>query len=87
MWVDKLGNPIRIGDFILYAVRHGDMAALSVGKVMRLEEKAFFVLGVQEWWSWGQPTLNTRLGRLEHGDRVVVISPPDKYLALFEGEQ
>lgn len=85
MWKDKLDREITLGDWILYAVRHGDRAVLSIGKVVKITPEYFSVLGIGETWR-GETRHSSHAGRLIHGERVVVINEaivPERYKTII----
>jgi hypothetical protein len=70
--LDRLGHLIQTGDWIAYAVRNGDTAGLNIGKVVNFMPTYFNVIGVKENYL-GEVEVNKRLGRLEYGERVLVL--------------
>ncbi len=84
---DKFDRPVTVGCYLAYAVRHGDCAALCIGKVVKVTEQYVMVLGVNKGW-WHNSlslSLNDRPGRLEHGDRVLVLdNVPIDYKVLLD---
>lgn len=82
--LDKAGNEIKIGDFIIYGHALGRCAGLRYGKVLGFEEaevslwnkeKTTYLktIGVDD--NWGNPHLNKRAGTLQFPEsRVLIVS-------------
>jgi len=85
--LDKLGQQVVVGDTILYAVREGDTAGMSIGKVVKIEGVTrsysteeitqVHVRGINEW-NYGdkKPALNKRNGILTELDRIAKWTGP-----------
>lgn len=94
---DKLGNQIKIGDYILYACSLGRSPALNVGLVKRLEfgkipysdekELKIRVIAIaidSDYNNHLDTRLNDRESLLSFPDRTIVVSSiPEKYKRLF----
>jgi len=96
-YLDKGGNIVRVGDFIVYAHLMGRSAALKFGKVVAIKSKekkyscgsgfVITVLGVEDYgWGSNYPRLAGRKGALQWPNRTLLANDliPDNYKVLFE---
>ena len=95
--IDKLGQEIKVGDYIAYGHALGRCAGLRIGKVLKVSyEKSndwpredifkIKVWGIDDEWSYA-PILCSTPGTLNFPDRIVVLPlnqvPPD-YVELIK---
>lgn len=82
MILDKLGNEIRIGDYIAYGHALGRCAGLRIGRVLDIKPRkdwrdeegvSITVRGIDDDWS--KKELCKKNGTLLYPDRVIVLRP------------
>jgi hypothetical protein len=90
---DKAGNPVQVGDYILYGQVQGMSAGLAFGKVLKIEavvsprctNYTISNIGVCDGWSGLK--LNSNPGTLRYPDRIINANSfiPEAYKALYKG--
>lgn len=92
---DKAGNPVQVGDYILYG--HIDIAdrsyGLAFGKVLKIEvvvkprctDYSISTIGVDDGWIGLK--LSSNPGTLRYPDRIINANSfiPESYKALYKG--
>ena len=96
--LDKVGQEITVGSYIVYGHALGRCAGLRFGKVLRVkyektddwsQKKTFKikVWGIDDEWTSYEPVLCSTPGTLNFPDRILVVDsklvPPD-FLALLQ---
>lgn len=74
MLKDMIGQEFKVGNYIFYAVRHGDIAALNTGYVTGVDrdKKNIQVQGLDEGWSFSD-SKTKRKTRLNNFERIVIL--------------
>jgi hypothetical protein len=89
MPVDKIGQEIAVGAYIVYGHALGRSAGLRLGKVLAINDNGnFTIIGVDAEWSHRQPSLLSKKSTIKFNDRIVVLSPdkvPDNIKTLLDG--
>lgn len=93
--LDKLKNPISVGNYIAYGHALGRCAGLRIGKVLALSMKTDFydrevfsitVWGIDDDWQSQQPTLLNTKSTLLFPSRIIVLDEsqvPSAYKELL----
>lgn len=94
--LDKAGQEIHVGDYIVYGHALGRCAGLRFGRVVWITEKEpnhrnepkhhFTVRGIDDDWGGKIAKLNDRKGTLQFAERILVIDKallPTYYVALL----
>lgn len=90
MVVDKLGQNIEVGNYIVYGRVLGRGAGLRIGKILAIKTKNdytynnintyttvhhFTVIGVNDGWDHHEPKLLTKKSTLLFNTRIIVLKP------------
>jgi hypothetical protein len=90
--LDKIGNPIYVGSFIIYGHNIGRCAGLKIGKVLEIKMQRHHlwtadiddditphlrVMSVDDDWKHEEPHLMKAKGTLSYPDSRVVVIPAE----------
>jgi hypothetical protein len=84
--VDKSGQTVRVGDYILYASSLGRCAALSFGRILKIElvdgkDWRIGFIGVDDYYG-----MKLKKGTLQFPDRLVLANAfiPEQHKSILE---
>jgi hypothetical protein len=93
--IDKIGQPLNVGDYIAYGHAMGRCAGIRIGKILKISSKpgvrggtawSICVIGVDDDWDSWEPCLNSSKGTLQFPDRIIRLDREDvpiNYVALL----
>jgi len=69
--IDKIGQPLAVGDYIAYGHAMGRCAGIRIGKILNINSKpgvrgtawSICVIGVDDDWDMWEPSLQSSKGR------------------------
>jgi len=93
--IDKIGQPLAVGDYIAYGHAMGRCAGIRIGKILNINSKpgvrgtawSICVIGVDDDWDMWEPSLQSSKGTLQFPTRIIrlrVSDVPVEYIKLLE---